>query len=252
MRKLMLSLFLLGLLAVGLMPAAAAPSKAAAPTKTIAAIVAEQAANKKTPQFTTLLAALKAANLVETLSGPGPFTVFAPTDAAFNNLPSGFSVAGLIADPTMLASVLKYHVASGKVPASEVVKLTSVPTLEGTSVAVAVRGGSVFLNNNAQVITTDIEASNGIIHVIDNVLIPPYTTAGDYLAVVTSNQQVYDAPGSVYTGGTVKACQTFFVSQYSQGFFQLDPINGWVDARALVRVPANYGQVGGAPKYAGC
>ncbi len=69
MRKLMLSLFLLGLLAVGLMPAAAAPSKAAAPTKTIAAIVAEQAANKKTPQFTTLLAALKAASLVETLSG---------------------------------------------------------------------------------------------------------------------------------------------------------------------------------------
>ena len=120
--------------------------------------------------FTTLTAALEAANLVEALKGEGPFTVFAPTDAAFAKLPAG-TVEALLADPEALAAILTYHVVNDRVPASAVVNLTSAPTLNGQSVAIAVEGGTVKVNN-ATVVQTDIQASNGVIHVIDTVLLP--------------------------------------------------------------------------------
>ena len=123
-------------------------------------------------QFTTLAAALGAAGLVETLKGPGPFTVFAPTDAAFAALPAG-TVDDLLKpeNKAKLAAVLTYHVVAGKVTAADVVKLTEAGTVAGPKVAIAVEGGSVKIND-ATVVTADIEASNGVIHVIDKVLIP--------------------------------------------------------------------------------
>lgn len=122
-------------------------------------------------RFTTLVAALDAAGLVETLQGEGPFTVFAPTDDAFAKLPEG-TVEALLADPEALTNILLYHVVSGKVMAADVVNLTSAETINGTDVQIMVKDGNVFLND-AQVIITDIEASNGVIHVIDTVLLPP-------------------------------------------------------------------------------
>ncbi len=123
-------------------------------------------------RFTTLVAALKAAKLDGVLSGPGPFTVFAPTDEAFAKLPAG-TVEALLADIPTLSSILTYHVVPGSVYAADVVKVTSAPTVQGSQIAVEVRGGSVFLNGSSRVVLVDIKASNGVIHVIDAVILPP-------------------------------------------------------------------------------
>lgn len=124
-------------------------------------------------RFTTLVAALEAAGLVDTLSSEGEFTVFAPVDEAFAALPEG-TVESLLADPEgALTDVLLYHVVEGAVPAEDVVNLSAAQTISGQEIAVAVDGdGQVVLNGTVKVIITDIEASNGVIHVIDAVLIP--------------------------------------------------------------------------------
>ncbi|MEM1436682.1 MAG: fasciclin domain-containing protein [Pseudomonadota bacterium] len=119
--------------------------------------------------FNTLVTALKAAGLVDALSGAGPFTVLAPTDDAFAQLPEG-ALQGLLADPEALGEVLKLHVVSGKAMASDVVGLSSVTTLQGTDLPIATDEGVVI--GGARVVTTDIEASNGVIHVIDSVILP--------------------------------------------------------------------------------
>lgn len=122
--------------------------------------------------FNTLVAAVKAAGLVETLKGEGPFTVFAPTDAAFEKLPEG-TVAMLLKpeNKDKLVSVLTYHVVAGKVMASDVVKVTSATTVQGQDVMVKVNGDKVMIND-AHVVIADVKASNGVIHVIDTVLMP--------------------------------------------------------------------------------
>lgn len=121
-------------------------------------------------QFTTLAKALKAADLIATLKGKGPFTVFAPTDAAFAKLPAG-ALDSLLKDKAKLKAVLTYHVVAGKVLAADVVKLASATTLQGSTVKIETDGGKVKIND-ANVIKTDIQASNGVIHVIDSVLMP--------------------------------------------------------------------------------
>jgi uncharacterized surface protein with fasciclin (FAS1) repeats len=120
--------------------------------------------------FKTLAAALEAAGLVETLQGPGPFTVFAPTDEAFAKLPEG-TVEALLADKEKLTAILTYHVVAGKVKAKDVVNLSEATTVQGSPVKIKVVDGQVMIND-AKVIATDVRASNGIIHVIDTVLIP--------------------------------------------------------------------------------
>jgi uncharacterized surface protein with fasciclin (FAS1) repeats len=120
--------------------------------------------------FNTLVAAVKAADLVETLSSPGPFTVFAPTDEAFAQIPEA-DLNALLADKEALTAVLTYHVVSGAVRSSDVVKLSSAETVNGQSVSIKVMDGKVMIDG-ATVVTADIEASNGIIHVIDKVILP--------------------------------------------------------------------------------
>ena len=123
-------------------------------------------------RFTTLVAALEAAGLAETLAGEGPFTVFAPTDDAFAALPEG-TVATLLEDPAgALTDILLYHVVAGEVPAETVVTLEAATTLNGADVTITIEDGNVILNDSVQVIITDIVTSNGIIHVIDGVLLP--------------------------------------------------------------------------------
>jgi len=119
--------------------------------------------------FTTLVAAVKAAGLVETLKGAGPFTVFAPTDEAFAKLPAG-TVEGLLKDLPKLKQILTYHVVAGKVMAADVVKLTSAKTVEGSEVKIDATNGVKI--NNATVVTPDVAADNGVIHIIDTVLLP--------------------------------------------------------------------------------
>ena len=122
--------------------------------------------------FKTLVAAVKAAGLAETLQGPGPFTVFAPTDAAFAKLPDG-TVTALLADKEKLASILTFHVVGGKVTAADIVKANGATpkTVNGLPLDIVVRGGKVYVND-VNVVTADVQASNGIIHVIDSVLLP--------------------------------------------------------------------------------
>ncbi|HEY8923738.1 MAG TPA: fasciclin domain-containing protein [Polyangia bacterium] len=123
--------------------------------------------------FTKLVAAVQAADLVTTLKGSGPFTVFAPTDAAFAKLPAG-TLDDLLApaNEAKLQAVLTYHVVAGKVLAADVVKLTKATTVQGSDVTISVAGSTVKVND-ATVTATDVLASNGVIHVIDTVLIPP-------------------------------------------------------------------------------
>ncbi len=126
-------------------------------------------------RFTTLVSAVTAANLVDTLKGEGPFTVFAPTDDAFAALPEG-TVEALLADIPTLTNILLYHVAPGKLMAADVVALDGkeIPTaLEGQSLKVTVKDGKVYLNDTVEIIITDIEVLNGVIHVVDAVLLPP-------------------------------------------------------------------------------
>ncbi|MCG3211608.1 MAG: hypothetical protein FOGNACKC_05254 [Anaerolineae bacterium] len=126
--------------------------------------------------FTTLATALTEAGLIDTLKGEGPFTVFAPTDEAFAALPPG-TLEGLLADKEALTNVLTYHVVPGKVMAADVVGLSSANSVEGSPIAISVVDGKVMLNSDATVAATDIEASNGVIHVIDKVILPPSMTA---------------------------------------------------------------------------
>ena len=119
--------------------------------------------------FTTLVAAIQAAGLVDTLKGAGPFTVFAPTDEAFNKLPAG-TVDALLQDIPKLKKILTYHVVSGKVLAADVAKLKTAKTVEGSDVKIDASNGVKI--NDATVATADVAADNGVIHVIDTVLIP--------------------------------------------------------------------------------
>jgi uncharacterized surface protein with fasciclin (FAS1) repeats len=122
----------------------------------------------KAGSFNTLVAAVKAAGLVDTLKGPGPFTVFAPTDAAFAKLPKA-TLDGLLKDPAALSKILTYHVVSGKVMAADV-KAGKVKTVNGQELTVKTDGGVMV--DNAKVTATDVAATNGVIHVIDTVVLP--------------------------------------------------------------------------------
>ena len=145
--------------------------------------------------FNTLVAALDAADLVETPSGEGTFTVFAPTDEAFSALPDGM-LEDLLADPNTLKQILLYHVVGDVVMAETVVTLDNAETLEGSTVAIEVVDGNVFLNDS-QVTSTDIEASNGVVHVIDKVLVPEMEEAvsNDVVEDVKSIAEVAVAGG---------------------------------------------------------
>jgi uncharacterized surface protein with fasciclin (FAS1) repeats len=124
-------------------------------------------------QFKTLAAALTEAGLVSTLKGSGPFTVFAPTDAAFAKLPAG-TVENLLKpeNKDKLTAILTYHVVPGRVTAADVIKLQQAKTVNGKTLSVSAKGSSVMINN-ANVTRTDIAASNGVIHVVDTVILPP-------------------------------------------------------------------------------
>lgn len=153
-----------GIAVAALMMAAATPAQAQNRDIVETAVAAGQ--------FNTLAAALKAAGLVETLKGSGPFTVFAPTDAAFAKLPKG-TVEDLLKpeNKTKLAAILTYHVVPGRVMAADVVKVKDAKTVQGGSLKVTAAGGKVMVDG-ANVVKTDISASNGVIHVIDTVVLP--------------------------------------------------------------------------------
>ena len=133
-------------------------------------IVAVAAGN---PDFSTLVAAVTAAGLVETLQGAGPFTVFAPNNEAFAALPAGLVDKLLLPEnKDTLVKILTYHVVAGKVMAADVAA-GDVPSVEGSNITVTVDAGTVTLNGSSKVIATDVAASNGVIHVIDAVILPP-------------------------------------------------------------------------------
>jgi len=164
--------------AVVLAAAVAASAAVAGPTGAGASPAPQPAAKQanivatavKAGQFKTLVSLVKRAGLAKTLSGKGPYTVFAPTDAAFKKVPKR-TLNALAKDRAKLRAVLLYHVASGRVTSKQVVKLTSVPTLNGKAVDISTRRGNVFVGG-AKVVKPDVRASNGVIHVINRVLIP--------------------------------------------------------------------------------
>ena len=177
MTSLRLSLLALCVALVFSLPAQAQEYESKKASMTDADIVETAMANKN---FSTLVSALKAADLVEALQGEGPFTVFAPTNQAFAELPEG-TLENLLKseNKAKLQAILKYHVVSGKVTAKDVIKLEEAKTLPGAKVGIQTEDGTVMLQGKtvASVTKTDIMASNGVIHVIDSVLMPPAQTA---------------------------------------------------------------------------
>ncbi len=162
--------------AIGKLPAVAAMTLSLAVGSTFALAAGKDIVDTAAAagQFNTFVAAVKAAGLAETLKGTGPFTVFAPTDEAFAKLPTG-TVADLLKpeNKSKLVSVLTYHVVSGKVMSKDIAgKMTKAKAVEGASIAIDATKGGVMVDN-AKVVTADIEASNGVIHVIDTVIMPP-------------------------------------------------------------------------------
>ncbi len=159
------ALFVVGTLALAALGLTLTSAQSATQNQTIAQIVASN------PNFSTLLTAVKAAGLVDTLSGMGPFTVFAPTNEAFAKIPKA-DLDKLLADKEALTKVLTYHVVAGRIPSSQVVNLKEAKTVQGQSVTIMVKDGKVMLNGNSTVTAVDVMASNGVIHVIDTVLLP--------------------------------------------------------------------------------
>jgi uncharacterized surface protein with fasciclin (FAS1) repeats len=139
-----------------------------APARSASADIVETARNASS--FNTLVQAIEAAGLTETLKGQGPFTVFAPTDEAFAQLPQG-TLESLLQDKEKLATILKYHVVPGKVSASQAMQISKAETVAKKSLPISMAGGKLMVGN-ASVTTADIPASNGVIHVIDTVLLP--------------------------------------------------------------------------------
>ncbi len=166
------------------------------PDKTIAELAVADG------RFTTLVAALDAAGLVETLQGEGPFTVFAPTDEAFAALPAG-TVEALLEDIPALTDILLYHVVPGQTFASEVITLNSADTAQGQPVLISIADGAVFIND-AQVILTDIKATNGVIHVIDSVILPP---SKDIVTTAVEDGRFTTLVTAVEAAGLVEALQ---------------------------------------------
>jgi uncharacterized surface protein with fasciclin (FAS1) repeats len=166
---------LAAVLGAGLLTAAApaAPAEQTAATKTVVGVAA---ADKR---FTTLVALVKQAGLVKTLSAKGPYTVFAPTNAAFaklkKNAPATY--AAVASDTTLLKQVLTYHVLAKRVPSSAAItaakQRASVKTVQGEKIALSIKAGKLVLNGTSRVIVADVMASNGIVHAIDTVLVPP-------------------------------------------------------------------------------
>ncbi len=157
---------------------------------------------EKAGKFGTLLAAVKAAGLAEVLSGEGPFTVFAPTDEAFAKLPKG-TVEDLLKpeNKSKLVEILKYHVVKGRVYSPEAVKAGKADTLQGSGLVIKVEGGNALVNN-AKLVMTDIDAGNGVIHVVDTVLLPP---AGKKVSSAQP-EQARGLPVSVNASGNAGAC----------------------------------------------
>ena len=168
-KKLVLVLLLFALVGVSFAGAALTTATAATSTQTITQIV------QANPNFSTLAKALDEADLEKTLSGAGPFTVFAPTNAAFDALPPG-SLNAVLANKTQLTSVLTYHVVPGSYLSTRIASMSSLPTVQGMPLPVTVQPQGGIRVDGANVITADIPASNGVIHVIDTVMLPPTTT----------------------------------------------------------------------------
>jgi len=185
-------------------------------------------------RFTTLVAAVEAAGLVDALKGEGPLTVFAPTDEAFAALPEG-TVDALLADIPALTDILLYHVVEGKVMASDVVELNSAQTLQGQYVDIKVEDGKVMVDN-AQVIITDIEASNGVIHVIDAVILPE---TRDIVDIAVEDGRFTTLVAAVQAAGlvdTLKSDGPFTVFAPTDDAFAALP-EGTIDA-LLADIPA--------------
>lgn len=236
MRKLMIALAVVTLLAVAVVPSFAQ-------SRSIVDIAVADG------RFTTLVAAVTAAGLADTLDGEGEFTVFAPTDAAFAKLPAG-TVNALLNNIPALTDILLYHVVPGAVPASSVVALNSAETVQGSPILINVTDSGVVLNGSVNVVITDIRASNGIIHVIDTVLLPPMDVDNQFY-VWTSDTPVVVEPGGAGTGDVVRQCQTFFVNQMWQNYGFVNAIGSWVNLGSALQVAPDYGQPSN-PALPGC
>ncbi len=172
-------------------------------------------------RFNTLVTAVQAAGLEETLRGDGPFTVFAPTDDAFDQLPAG-TVSSLLNDIPTLTDILLYHVVGAEAYASDVVGMSSATTVQGQPVAITMSGGNVYVND-AQVVITDVQASNGVIHVIDTVILPPTENIAEALEADGRFSTLLRAIGAADLGETLSSGGPFTVLAPTDAAFRRLP-----------------------------
>lgn len=238
-----------------LLVAVTAPTFAQSAPGTIWDIVVAKATDPDAPEFTTLYNAVKAAGLESALSAPGLMTVFAPTDAAFAEIPPR-ELEALLADQDALKKVLTYHVVPEQVTGAQIPTRLFLPTVEGEDIAVVIRDGFPFINATAGLVAWDVQASNGVIHVIDDVLIPPFSDPSESdLWLAVRDTYFLNLPNGIPRRPTrvLRACKTIFLSDYAQGFIQTRDLGGgWVSAADLRDVAEDYGLPGGTPTVPEC
>lgn len=250
MRKLLLIAFTLLSLAV-----ITAPTFAQKTPGTIWDIIVARATDPDAPEFTTLHAAVKAARLESALSAPGLITLFAPTDAAFAEIPPR-ELELLLADQAALTKLLTYHVVPELVTGGQIPTRLFLPTVEGEDLAVVPINGFPFINSTAGLVSWDTQASNGVIHTIDDVLIPPYvdpSLSDMWLAV--RDTYFMNQPNGIPRRPTrvLRACKTIILEAYTQGFILTRDLGGgWINVADLQDVAEDYGLPGGTPIVPEC
>lgn len=244
MRKISLLLVALALMVLAAMPVFAQSDG------TIIEVAADSG------DFSTLLTLLDAAGWTATLNGPGPYTVFAPTDAAFDAFLAveGLTLNDLTSSPA-LAEILKYHVVTGDMSAASLATVRTVTSVQGSPIYIRTAvGGGIILNNETAVIGADIAASNGTIHAVDYVLLPPLSYDPPLRILSLVDNPIVSTPGGEGTGLFLRACQTADVTGYSGGYFEILTMGGWIDINFIEFVSPTYGQPGGqaiAPQCVG-
>lgn len=240
------------------------PTASPVPVGTIADFIIQRAEDPENPQLTQFLLALQLledAGVVEptvgTLIDRGatlnpPLTVFVPTDGAMleavgQSLAAPDFDTAIERNPELVRSILLYHIVPGSYTTEQLLAAGEGQLVTGLGIPLLAseRGGAVYVDNLTQVVAANFIADNGVMHVVDRVLLPPFEVEGQDLWLANGDVPILARPGTVPTGRVLEGCKTFYINAYSQGFFRVDTLGGWVDPLLLVDVDESYAQPDG-------
>jgi uncharacterized surface protein with fasciclin (FAS1) repeats len=204
--------------------------------------------------FAEMHARLSQTGSADLLSQPGSYTLFLPIDSAFQNPPDLVDFPGRLSDPTFATPLMRYHILGQSVPGSIVGRSDRLHSVDNLDIIVRPDRNGVFMNNAmAQVILADIPAANGVIHVVNGLLVPPYVPNGGDLRLAIRRTDIRRGPDNLAPASPPLAqCRTVYVTRFANGYYELRDIGGWVSFRDLIDVREDYQQPGGQPLLAEC